>query len=220
MIRFENVSKSYKLHRGTKQVFNNLNFVVDRGDAIGICGANGAGKSTLMRMLAGVEPPTSGTITRTMSTSWPIGYVSAFQAQMTGADNATFIARIYGRNEQETLAKVEEFAELGPYLHQPVQTYSSGMTARLAFGISLTVDFDCYLIDEVTSAGDMRFAAKSEAALLERRERAALIMISHDPGTLQRYCTRGAVLYGGALTFFGSVSEACEVHYGLQALGR
>ena len=94
------------------------------------------------------------------------------------------------------------------------------MQARLAFGVSLTVDFDCYLVDEVTGAGDVRFRDKSENALMERRDRAALVMISHDPGALQQYCTKGAVLYGGALTFFDSISEACEVHYGLQTLGR
>ena len=218
MIQFENVSKAYKVHRRLKPVFNNLNFRIDRGDAIGICGANGAGKSTLMRMLAGVEPQTGGRITRTMSTSWPIGFTSAFQMGLTGADNARFIARIYDRDEDEVLAKVEEFAELGDYLFQPVRTYSTGMQARLAFGVSLTVDFECYLVDEVTGAGDVRFRSKSEQALMERRERAALVMISHDPGTLQQYCSKGAVLYGGALTFFDSISEACEVHYGLQTL--
>lgn len=220
MIRFDNVSKAYKVHRQLKPVFNNLSFVIRPGDSIGICGANGAGKSTLMRMLAGVEPATGGRIARTMSTSWPIGYTSAFQMGLTGADNARFIARVYNRDEDELLRQVEEFAELGDYLYQPVRTYSSGMQARLAFGVSLTIDFDCYLIDEVTGAGDVRFRIKSEAALMERRERAALVMISHDPGALQQYCTTGAVLYGGALTFFSSVSEACEVHYSLQALGR
>jgi capsular polysaccharide transport system ATP-binding protein len=218
MIMFDDVSKAYKSHRFVKPVFNNLNFVIRRGDAIGICGANGAGKSTLMRMLAGVEPPTRGKITRTMTTSWPIGYSTAFSTNMTGADNARFVARIYNRDEDQLLDKVEAFAELGPYLHQPVRTYSSGMAARLAFGVSLAIDFDCYLIDEITSAGDARFRAKSEAALMARREHGSLIMISHDPGTLQQYCTKGAVLYGGALTFFDSVSEACEVHYSLQAL--
>lgn len=219
MIEFEDVSKAYKVHRHWKPVFNNLNFRIGRGDAIGICGANGAGKSTLMRMLAGVEPQTGGRITRTMSTSWPIGFTSAFQMGLTGADNARFIARIYDRDEEELLDTVEAFAELGNYMFQPVRTYSTGMQARLAFGISLTIDFDCYLIDEITGAGDVRFRNRSEQALMDRRDRAALVMISHDPGTLQQYCSRGAVLYGGALTFFDSISEACEVHYSLQALG-
>lgn len=219
MILFDNVSKAYKVHRRWKPVFNNLSFRIDRGDAIGICGANGAGKSTLMRMLAGVEPHTGGRIVRTMSTSWPIGYTSAFQMGLTGADNARFIARVYDKDEEELLAKVEQFADLGDYLFQPVRTYSSGMQARLAFGVSLTIDFDCYLVDEVTGAGDVRFRTKSERALMERSERAALVMISHDPGALQQYCRKGAVLYGGSLTLFDSISEACEVHYSLQALG-
>lgn len=218
MIRFDNVSKAYKDKKFIKRVFNNLNFTVERGESIGIVGANGAGKSTLMRLIAGVEPPSSGRITRTMSMSWPIGYSSALQSSLTGADNTRFIARIYNRSEEELLKKVEDFAQLGPYLYQPLGTYSSGMQARLAFGLSLTIDFECYLIDEVLSAGDERFRKKAELAMIERRERASLIMISHDLGTLQRYCTRGAVLYGGALTFFDSVSEACEVHYSLQAL--
>ena len=135
-----------------------------------------------------------------------------------GRRQRSFIARPYDRNEDELLAKVEEFAELGEYLYQPVRTYSTGMQGRLAFGVSLTIDFDCYLVDEITGAGDVRFRAKSEKALIERRERAALVMISHDPGTLQQYCTKGAVLYGGSLTFFDSVSEACEVNHSLQSL--
>ena len=220
MILFENVSKAYKVHRHWKPVFNNLDFAIRRGDAIGICGANGAGKSTLMRMLAGVEPATGGKITRTMTTSWPIGFTSAFQMGMTGADNARFIARVYNKDEDELLSIVDDFAELGEYLYQPVKTYSTGMQARLAFGVSLTIDFDCYLIDEVTGAGDIRFRTKSENALMERSKRSALVMISHDPGTLQQYCNKGAVLYGGGLTFFDTISEACEVHYGLQTVAR
>ena len=219
MIMFERVSKSYHIKRFVKPVFTDLNFAIGRGESIGICGANGAGKSTLMRMLAGVEPPSSGKITRNMTTSWPIGYASAFSGGMTGADNARFIARLYGKDEDALLEKVEEFAELGSYLYKPVNTYSSGMSARLAFGVSLTVEFECYLIDEVTGAGDARFQKRSEAALMERRDRASLIMVSHNPASLQQYCTRGAVLYGGALTFFDSVSEACEVHFSLQSLG-
>ena len=218
MIIFENVSKEYRIKRFRKPVFNNLNFVIRRGESIGICGANGAGKSTLMRLLAGVDSPTSGRITRTMSTSWPLGYGAAFQHSLTGADNARFIARIYNRDEDQLLEQVESFAELGPYLYQPLSTYSSGMSGRFAFALSLTIDFECFLIDEMISAGDARFRKRSEAALMERRERSSLVMISHEPAALQRYCDRAAVLYGGSLTFFDSVSEACEVHYSLQAL--
>ena len=219
MITFEDVSKTYHLRKFEKHVFANLNFTIDRGDSIGICGANGAGKSTLMRLLGGVEAPSSGTITRTMTTSWPIGYGSCFQSSLTGADNARFIARVYNRNESELLDFVEDFAQLGPYLYQPVHTYSAGMNARLAFGISLAVDFECYLVDEVTGAGDERFRIRCEEALLHRRDHASLIMISHDPGALKQYCRKGAIVYGGNLTFFDTIDEANEVHHRLQLRG-
>jgi capsular polysaccharide transport system ATP-binding protein len=218
MIRFENVSKAYHIRKFHKQVFYNLNFTIERGDSIGICGANGAGKSTLMRMIAGVEHPTDGKVIHSMSTSWPIGYGSAFQSSLTGADNARFIARIYDKPEDYVIAYVEDFAQLGPYLHQPVETYSAGMNARLAFGISLAVDFECYLIDEVTGAGDERFRIRCEEALLHRRDHATLVMVSHDPGTLKQYCRRGAVVYGGTLVFYDSIEEACDVHHRLQTL--
>jgi capsular polysaccharide transport system ATP-binding protein len=216
MIEFQNVSKNYHIRKFEKHVFTNLNFRIEQGESIGICGANGAGKSTLMRLIAGVEQPSSGTVTRTMSTSWPIGYSSCFQSSLTGADNARFIARIYNRDEQELLDYVDDFAQLGPYLYQPVHTYSAGMQARLAFGVSLAIDFQCYLVDEVTGAGDERFRIRSEEALLHRRDTATLIMISHDPGTLRQYCRRGAVVYGGTVVFYDTIDEASEVHHRLQ----
>lgn len=216
MIRFENVSKSYHIHKFRKSVLSGVNFTILKGESIGICGANGAGKSTLLRMMSGVEQPTTGKVTRTMKTSWPLGYGSTFQYSLTGADNARFIARIYNHPEEELLAYVDDFAQLGPYLHQPVKSYSAGMVARLAFGISLAIEFECYLIDEVTSAGDERFRVRSETELMARRDRATLIMTSHDTATLARYTTRGAVVYGGALVLYDTIEEAIEIHQRLQ----
>jgi capsular polysaccharide transport system ATP-binding protein len=218
MITFQDVTKTYRTHGLRKQVLNQLNFTVQRGDALAIIGANGAGKSTLMRLLAGVEHPTRGRIRREMSVSWPIGYASCFQSSLTGADNARFIARIYRRAPEELLEFVQEFAQLGAYLHQPVKTYSAGMSARLAFGVSLAIDFDCYLVDEVTSAGDERFRQKCQDELHRRRESGTLILVSHDPATLKAYCSRAAVLHDGALTFFDTVEEALAVHYARQRL--
>ena len=217
MIRFDKVGKSYHGRKFEKKVFSDLSFTIERGESIGICGANGAGKSTLMRLISGVEQPTSGLVTRKMTTSWPIGYASCFQTSLTGADNARFIARVYKRPEDELLDFVEDFAQLGPYFRQPVKTYSAGMAARLAFGVSLAIEFDCYLVDEVTGAGDERFRARSEAALAARRDNGTLVMISHDPYTLRDYCKRGAVLFGGSLIHFDDIAEACEVHSRLQA---
>jgi capsular polysaccharide transport system ATP-binding protein len=216
MIEFDNVSKNYEARGLNRRVLDRISFRIERGESLAICGANGVGKSTLLRLIGGIEHPTGGQIRRTMRTSWPIGFANCFYGTMTGADNARFIARIYQKDEDEVIAFVEDFAQLGVYLNQPVMTYSSGMVSRLAFGVSLAIDFDCYLVDEVTGAGDVRFRRRSEAELLARRDRATLIMTSHDPYTLELYCTRGAVLYAGALTFFDTVTEACEVHHALQ----
>lgn len=219
MIKFEHVSKTYHIKKFEKKVFSDLNFEIPDGTSLGICGHNGAGKSTLMRLIAGVENATSGRIIRDMSCSWPIGYGSCFQSSLTGADNARFIARIYNQPIEPLLAYVEEFAQLGDYFYQPIYTYSAGMGARLAFGISLAIDFDCYLVDEVTGAGDARFRAKCEQALRQRRESATLVMISHDHGVLSAYCDHGAVLHNGQLLFFDSIHEAIDLHLHNQANG-
>lgn len=218
MIRFENVSKTYHLPKLEKRVLNDVSFQIDRGESVGICGANGAGKSTLMRLIAGVEFPTSGRVERTQTCSWPIGYSSCFQSTLTGADNARFIARVYRKQAKPLLEHVQDFAQLGPYFYQPINTYSAGMMARLAFGISLAIEFECYLVDEVTGAGDDRFRQRCEDALRHRRETGTLVMISHDPGALRSYCTRGAVLYRGDLTMFDTIDEAIEVHLEQQKL--
>lgn len=216
MISFENVSKTYHIRKFQKRVLNEVSFTINRGDSIGVCGANGAGKSTLMRLIAGVEKATSGRITRGLTTSWPIGYSSCFQSSLTGADNARFIARIYRQATDDLLAFVEDFAQLGPYFHQPINTYSAGMQARLAFGVSLAINFECYLVDEVTAAGDERFRARCHDALIDRRSNGTLVMISHDPGTLREYCDRGAVVHGGGIQFYPTVDEALDVHHHLQ----
>lgn len=216
MIEFDRVSKVYHSRGLVNTVFSNLSFSIGANESLAICGANGAGKSTLLRLISGVERPTTGTVRHGMSTSWPIGLASCFESQMTGSDNVRFIARIYEKDEQETLAFVDDFAQLGIFMDQPVTNYSSGMVQRLAFGVSLAVDFDCYIIDEVTSVGDARFRRRCEEEMLARRDRAALVMTSHDPGVLEKFCTRGAVLFGGALTFYDSAEEANAVHHALQ----
>ncbi len=216
MIRFNKVGKIYHTRNLTKSVLRDVSFIIPPGDSLAILGANGAGKSTLMRLISGVEHPTSGRVERTMSVSWPIGYNSCFQSSLTGADNARFIARIYRRPVAELLAFVEDFAQLEHYFGQAVNTYSTGMAARLAFAISLAIDFDCYLVDEVTAVGDMRFRERCHDALLHRSSRGTLVMISHDASTVKSYCSRGAVLRNGDLTFYDTVDEALEVHHAFQ----
>ncbi len=213
MITLRQVTKRYKTQTGTKTVLDQVDFTVSPGESIGVCGHNGAGKSTLLRLVGGVEFPDRGCVERTMTTSWPLGHGSAFQSSLSGADNARFIARVYGLDPRETLDFVDDFAELGPYLAMPVRTYSSGMMARLAFAISLAVQFDCYLIDEITSAGDTRFQAKCHAALMARKQSGALLMVSHDPHTLRDYCISGAILRHGRLSHFDTIDEAIDRHF-------
>jgi len=148
-----------------------------------------------------------------LSVSWPLGHASSFQSSLTGADNVRFIARVYGKNPEAVLAFVEDFAELGQYLRMPIRTYSSGMNARLAMAASLAVEFDCYLVDEITSAGDERFRERCRVALAERRDAGTLVMVSHDRQTLRDYCTTGAVLDQGRLTFFSTIDQAIAHHF-------
>ncbi|KPF77945.1 ATP-binding protein [alpha proteobacterium AAP81b] len=208
MITLDKVGKAYRTRDGRRRVFDDVSLTLGPGDALAIVGGNGAGKSTLLRLIAGVEAPSAGRITRSMSVSWPLGHASAFQSSLTGADNARFIARIYGRDITDTLAFVEDFAELGAYLRMPVRTYSSGMLARLAFAVSLAVDFDCYLVDEIVAVGDRRFRQRCHDALLARRAAGTLVMVSHDDATLREYCTRGASLLGGRLTLHDDLDSA------------
>ena len=218
MIVFDRVAKTYHGHGYDNHVFRDLSFVLNRGESLGVLGANGVGKSTLMRLISGVERPTAGKITRAMSVSWPLGYSPGFQTSLTGADNARFIARIYGHETRGLIDQVNDFAQLGEYMDQPVKVYSAGMSARLAFGLSLAIEFDCYLIDEITSAGDERFRERTDDALKARRKSGAIVLVSHDREALFRYCTQGAVLYGGTLTLFDTIEEAVDVHYRLQKL--
>ncbi|CAN5279476.1 ABC transporter ATP-binding protein [soil metagenome] len=215
MIRFDCVEKSYATRDGRHRVLHPTSFEIGRGAAIGLCGHNGAGKSTLLRLIAGVEQPSAGRISRDMSVSWPLGYASSFQSSLSGADNVRFIARIYGKPVDEVVAFVDDFAELGHFMRMPIRTYSSGMVARLAFAASLAVDFDCYLVDEITAAGDERFRERCHAALMLRRESGSLIMVSHDPHTLRLYCDRGALLRDGSVTFYDELDEAIELHFAL-----
>lgn len=215
MIRLTDVVRIYPTRRSYRKVLNGVNLTVERGQALGIMGRNGAGKSTLSRIITGLERPNSGTIERDMTISWPIGYFGAFHGGLSGADNTKFIARIYGLDIPTLLDKVEEFADLGEYFRMPLNSYSAGMTARLAFGVSLAVNFDCYVIDEVTGAGDHNFVLKSQAALMARKETGSLILISHDPAALRMYCDRGYILENGQLTPYDTVEEMIEAYYAL-----
>ncbi|GGI78777.1 sugar ABC transporter ATP-binding protein [Polymorphobacter multimanifer] len=208
MIALSNVHKAYATASGPSVVLDGVDMVLGRGESIGILGRNGAGKSTMIRIISGAEQPDSGTVERTMSVSWPLAFGGAFQGSLTGLDNLRFICRVYGVDLEERLQFVEDFAELGIYLREPVRTYSAGMRARLAFAGSMVVDFDCFLIDEIVAVGDARFQAKCHEELFVKRADRAMIIVSHDPGYIRAHCQRAAVLHQGQLLHFPSVDEA------------
>ncbi|WP_082729607.1 ABC transporter ATP-binding protein [Burkholderia sp. FL-7-2-10-S1-D7] len=208
MIELKNVSKHYRLHGGTHVVFDELNFRIVKGEKIGILGRNGAGKSTLIRLISGAELPTKGRIRRGMSVSWPLAFGGAFQGSLTGVDNIRFICRVYDADLSRAIPVVEEFAELGRYLREPVKTYSSGMRARLAFAISMAIEFDCFLIDEVIAVGDARFHDKCQRELFERRRDRAMVIVSHEPNNIRDHCDKALVLHGGVLHQFPDVDAA------------
>lgn len=208
MISIKNVSKHYHTRNGRKTILDNISFDLDKGQKIGILGRNGSGKSTLIRLISGVEPPSSGSIERNMSISWPLAFSGAFQGSLTGLDNLRFISRIYGTDFNYMKTFTEEFSELGEYLYEPVKKYSSGMKARLAFALSLSVEFDCYLIDEIIAVGDSRFAEKCRYELFEKRQDRAIILVSHSPTAIKEYCDNAMVLQKSQIHKFSSIDEA------------
>jgi ABC-2 type transport system ATP-binding protein/capsular polysaccharide transport system ATP-binding protein len=212
MINVDHVHKVYPTRQGNRVVLDDISFTLERGDKLGILGRNGAGKSTLVRLVSGAEQPTSGSITRSMSVSWPIAFGGAFQAALTGFDNVRFISRIYNQDYAQNIEFVEEFTELGLYLREPVRSYSQGMRARLAFAISMIIEFDCYLIDEVSAVGDARFHEKCAVELFQKRADRAMLIISHDIEYVRNHCSRFAVLHEGDMQFYPDFDQAYAQH--------
>ena len=214
MIRLENISKIYKTRHGESVVLRDVNLTLEKGERIGILGRNGAGKSTLIRLVGGIEEPSSGNFYRDMSISWPLGFSGAFQHSLTGFDNLRFICRIYDIDPEDKLPEIQDFAELGKYMFEPVSNYSAGMRARLGFALSLLVDFDCYLIDEVVAVGDDRFQQRCNEELFVRRADRAIFLVSHNADYIREHCHKAAVLSGGGrLTTFDDVDEAYHFYH-------
>lgn len=212
MIRLTDVSKQYPTGAGPRMVLRNINLCIEPGQRVGILGRNGAGKSTLVRVIGGVEAPTSGTVERLMSVSWPLAFTGGFHTKLTGIDNVRFISRIYNVDFEERLEFVKEFTELGPYLYEPVGVYSSGMRARLAFAISMTIDFDCYLIDEVMAVGDDTFRERCRVELFEKRREKTMLIVSHSHRYLKGTCDRFLVFRDGSIEEYDDFDEAYFIY--------
>ena len=212
MIELQHVYKSYPLKEGKHVVLNDINLRIEEGRNLAILGLNGAGKSTLIRIIGGAEPPDSGRVIRTSRVSWPIGFSGGFHGSLTGRENLRFVSRIYGADIKKVTKYVEDFAELGPYLDMPIKTYSLGMKSKLAFGLSMAISFDFYLIDEAFSVGDAAFRAKAAKALKERTAQSTLIFVSHSTAAVRQVCVCGAVLNAGTLVYFPVLEDAIK-HY-------
>lgn len=212
MLELRNLTKIFTVHGQKKVICDNVNLYVPAKTSVGLLGRNGAGKSTLLKMLAGNMEPTSGEIITDGTVSWPVGFSGSFHGELTGAQNAKFVARIYGVDTDEMSDFVEDFAELGQHYHLPVRTYSSGMRSRLAFGVSMAIRFDYYLVDEATATGDTAFRAKSNAFFLDRMEQAGSFVVSHSTGVIRELCDVGMVLENGQATYYEDLEEAIAKH--------
>lgn len=214
MISVNDVCKDYKseVTQRLNRVLNSITFSIRRGEKIALLGRNGAGKSTLIRLISGIELPSEGSIERGMSVSWPVGLVSGIGSSMTGNDNIRLVARIYGKPFKDVRDYVEDFAQLGKFLSEPVRTYSMGMRSRLTFGLSLAIDFDCFLIDEVVAVGDARFQRRSQEEMFEKRADRALLLASHIPEIIRSHCQRAIVLHHGRAKLFDDIELAIAIY--------
>jgi capsular polysaccharide transport system ATP-binding protein len=212
VIAVEQVVKHYRTRQGRRMVLDHVDLLLPRGEHIGILGRNGAGKSTLIRLLSGAERPNAGRIVRQMTVSWPLAFGGAFQAHLTGIDNLKFVCRIHGVDWRPKMDFIEDFTELGPFLREPVLHYSHGMLTRLAFALSMAVEFDCFLIDEAMVVGDRRFHDRCHEELFAKRADRAFILVSHDAEVIRTYCRRACVLIAGRMHHFATVDEAYDFY--------
>jgi capsular polysaccharide transport system ATP-binding protein len=212
MIELRNLTKTFHLNGQHKTVANNISMIIPTGKSVALLGRNGAGKSSLLKMIAGTMNPTSGDVLSTGTISWPVGFAGSFHPELTGSQNTRFIARIYGVDTDALSDFVSRFAELGGHFHLPLRTYSSGMRARLAFGVSVGIPFDTYLVDEVTAVGDAAFRKRSSAVLRARMKTAGAVVVTHSMPLVRDICDMGAVLEEGQLQLYDDLEEAIACH--------
>ena len=218
MIALEGVTKWYPSPMGRKYVLRDVDATLPAGRHLALLGRNGAGKTTLLRLLGGIDHPNEGRIRATGRVSWPVGLTGGFQGSLTGRENTRFVCRINGVTERDEMREitgfVEDFAEIGDYFDMPVKTYSSGMRARLGFGVSMAFEFDWYLIDEVMAVGDQSFRGKCQAELERRRGTSTFIVASHNLQMVRKMCDIGIIVRDGGVTVH-EIGEAVEI-YGAQ----
>lgn len=215
MIELRNIYKSYNVNGNVNHVLNDISIQFPTGVNMGILGLNGAGKSTMLRIMGGVEMPDEGKVIRKGRISWPIGFSGGFNGSLSGEENCRFVARIYNEDVDRVVGFAQNFAEIGKHFYNPTKTYSSGMKARLAFGLSMAIDFNVYLVDEVTAVGDNVFKKKCKDVFNSRRAHSSIIMVSHSMATIKSYCEKCAILTKGSIHIFDSIEEAERIYKAL-----
>ncbi len=213
MLEFSNVSKSFWTGVQRKVILDRASFRVELGNSLGILARNGTGKTTLINMMAGLEKPDEGEIIKTCRVSFPLGFMGGVNPRHTGMENARFIARLYGLDPDYVEAFSRWMCDIGEYFDMPVATYSRGMKSRFSMSLMLAMDFDLYLIDEgMPSTTDVEFNRKAGEILKERLEKTTVIIVSHKPKVLEKFCRSAAVLQDGKLHMFDTLEEAKRLY--------
>jgi len=208
----QSLFKARKVKNEEIEAVKNVTFSVRQGDILGIIGKNGSGKSTLLRALAGIFSPNSGTIDLKGHNVALLSIGVGFQKTMTGRQNIMLSGMLLGFSESYIQGKLEEiieFAELGKFIDRPVQTYSSGMYSKLAFSITVVLESEIILIDEVLSVGDQQFKKKSYnkmKELIAHHDR-TVVIVSHSISTLKKLCDSVMWMNEGEIVKIGKSKE-------------
>lgn len=213
MIEFDTVSKSFWTGKTRKVILDRASFRVELGNSLGILAPNGTGKTTLINMIAGLEQPDEGRITRKARISFPLGFMGGVVSRHSATENARYIARLYALDPDYVESFCRWVCGIGEYFDMPIGTYSSGMRSRFSFALLLALDFDIYLIDEgMPSSTDPEFNRKAGTILREKLQNATVIVVSHQASTIEKFCKSAAVLRNGQLYMFDTLEEAKRLY--------
>ncbi len=213
MIEFSNVSKSFWTGKTRKIILDRASFRIEPGNSLGILASNGTGKTTIINMMAGLEKPDEGQVTRTSRISFPLGFMGGIVNKHTATENSRYIARLYGLDADYVESFCRWLSNIAEYFDMPVGTYSSGMRGRFSFALMLALEFDIYLIDEgMPATTDVEFNRKAGQILRQRLSKATVVVVSHQPATLEKFCRSAAVLRNGQLYMFETLEEAKRLY--------
>lgn len=212
----ESLSVSHKTYHKKFNALHNVSLELKRGEALGIIGRNGNGKSTLLKIIAKVLTPSSGKIMTKGRVSAILELTSNLKAEMTGRQNIVYNLKVQGFTSKKDILdktkEIEDFAEIGEFIDQPVKVYSSGMKSRLGFGIATSVEPDILILDEVLAVGDFNFQQKCLAKINAMRENISMVFVSHSMNSVRLFCDRVVVLEKGNLAFNGKPDDAIKYY--------